>query len=187
MPKTKDVLLKEIIYKTEKIYGFLSGIQLKFTNGFSTPMFETQLAKDDNHEMKKVPVDPTREIRRVKVRYEEFPDRNTYIHGLAMEDKESNKIVDLIFANYRSRETTETIAEGHHIIGLQVNTKSHPDHISRLGFVVWGPTEHKRTPAKVKESKAKADFCKDLAINFIFLVFSLVPLAIAVIFIAELN
>jgi len=107
VPKTKDVKIKEIVYKTEKIYGFLSGIQLKFTNGFKTPMFETQLAKDDNHEEFTVQINPKRDVRFVKVRYEEFSDRNTYIHGLSFLDKGYGIIVDLTFANYRSREAQE--------------------------------------------------------------------------------
>ena len=39
VPKNKDVKVREIIYKTERNYGFLSGIKLKFTNGFETDMY----------------------------------------------------------------------------------------------------------------------------------------------------
>lgn len=66
---------------------------------------------------------------------------------------------------------------------MQVNDKSHPDHISRLGFIVWGNTEHIRKSKKDKESKANFDSCKDIGLNFFFLLISLVPLAVAFYFI----
>ena len=53
--------------------------------------------------------------------------------------------------------------------------------------MLWGEGPHKRTPKKEKESKASKDFCKDLTLNFVFLCFSLVPLAVAVYFVATLN
>ena len=49
-------------------------------------------------------MDPTKVIRTVKVRYDEFPDRNSYIYGLSFEGANKERIVDLNFVNYRSRE-----------------------------------------------------------------------------------
>ena len=68
--------IKEIWYKKEKIYGFLSGIQLHFANGFKTEMYETSLAKDEAHELKKVVLPDNTEISQIKIKYEEYPDRN---------------------------------------------------------------------------------------------------------------
>ena len=127
----------------------------------------------------------------MKVKYEEFPDRNTFIHGIEMEGKDDQnqvkKVFSETFAHYRGREDTFVIPEGHSIIGIQVNNKSHPDHISRLGFIVWGDSDHMRKSKKDKESKAKADFCKDIGLNFIFLLVSLVPLVVAFYFINGLS
>ena len=93
----------------------------------------------------------------------------------------------MTFANYRGRDDTCIVEEGQSIVGLQVNTKSHPDHISRLGFVVWGEGEHKRTPKKVKETTVSKNFCKDLVLNFVFLLFSIVPFGVALYFISVLT
>lgn len=54
VPSSVNIGIKEIWYRTEKIYGFLSGIQLHFTNGTKTEMFETSLAKEEDHKLKKV-------------------------------------------------------------------------------------------------------------------------------------
>ena len=154
-------------------------------------MFETQLAKDENHELKKVSLPENFKIISIKVKYEEFPDRNTFIHGLEMLGKDNEqvqkKVVDETFAHYRGREDTFNLDEGQQIIGIQVNTQSHHDHISRLGFVVWGNSEHMRKTKKFKESKASKDFCKDILMNFIFLLFSFVPLGVALFFIKDLS
>lgn len=93
---------------------------------------------------------------------------------------------DETFAHYRGREDTFNLEEGTSIIGLQVNTKAYPDHISRLGFIVWGNSEHVRKTKKFKETKAKQDWCKDLLMNLFFLIISLVPLAVSLYFIKEL-
>ena len=47
-------------------------------------MFETSLAKEENHQLRKVALPEDIRITSVKVKYEEFPDRNTYIHGIEM-------------------------------------------------------------------------------------------------------
>ena len=44
-----------------------------------------------------------------------------------------------------------------------------------------------RKSKKDKESKAKVDFCKDIGLNFIFLLLSLVPLAVAFYFIQGVS
>ena len=44
-----------------------------------------------------------------------------------------------------------------------------------------------RVTKKFKESKASTDFCKDVISNFVFLIFSLVPITIALYFIREIT
>ena len=46
-------------------------------------MFQTNNA--NNWEEKSARVDPTKKIGAIVVKYDEFPDRNTYIHGLSFE------------------------------------------------------------------------------------------------------
>ena len=191
VPKSKEVKIREINYKTERVYGFLSGIQLKFTCGFETEMFETALAREEHHEEYSVAIDTSCTVTTIKVRYEEFPDRNVYIHGIYLDgiNKEGHTIslFNQTFLNYRGREETFQIPEGHSIVGLQVNSKSDADHISRLGFVLWGPGPHARVSKKAKQDKSSQDARKDLLMNLVFMCVSLVPVSVAIYFITVLN
>ena len=86
MPKEKGFKISEVVYKKDPTFGFLSGIQLIFSNGFETEMFQTENAKNQPEYREKVPDQhKNREINCVKVKYDEFPDRNQYIHGLCFE------------------------------------------------------------------------------------------------------
>ena len=71
-------------------------------------MFETSLAKDENHEMKKVILPKDFTITQIKIKYEEYPDRNTFIHGLELMGKnkqsKDESIFNETFAHYRGRE-----------------------------------------------------------------------------------
>lgn len=51
-------------------------------------MFETARAKDEKHELKKVVLPDDYKITSIKIKYEEFPDRNTFIHGIEMLGKD---------------------------------------------------------------------------------------------------
>ena len=50
-------------------------------------MFETEAAKKQPAVTKDVPTDTP--ITNIKVKYDEFPDRNQYIHGLCFEGTEN--------------------------------------------------------------------------------------------------
>ena len=135
-------------------------------------------------------IDTSWTITQIKLKYEEFPDRNTFIHGLYLDgvkDGQTRSLFNKTFLNYRGREETFVIPDGHSIIGLQANTKSDPDHISRLGFVLWGPCPHKRVSKKSKIENSQQDFKKDILMNLLFMCFSLVPLSVAIYFITRLN
>ena len=86
LPRPQDIRLCAIVYKCDKVFGYLSGIKLILTNGYETPMFQAEGAKESPEN--RVEVDPNAEIRQIRVWFDEFPDRNTYIHGLAMDGPE---------------------------------------------------------------------------------------------------
>ena len=46
-------------------------------------MFETEGAKELPAE--KIDIDPQAEVRQIRVWLDEYPDRNTYIHGLCLD------------------------------------------------------------------------------------------------------
>ena len=79
-------------------------------------MFETSLAKDENHELKKVILPEGFTITQIKIKYEEYPDRNTFIHGLELTGKNKQNHTESIFnetfAHYRGREEKFHLAEG---------------------------------------------------------------------------
>ena len=84
-------------------------------------MFETQLAREEQHEEHTVAIDTSWTISQIKVRYEEFPDRNTYIHGIYLDGTKEGRTISLFnrtFLNYRGREETFAIPDGHSVIGL---------------------------------------------------------------------
>ena len=64
-----------------------------------------------------------------------------------------------------------------------VNTKSHSDHISRLGFVTWGPGADKRMTEQAKKSASNKAFGIDCLFNIWFLLFSALPMGMAAFFI----
>ena len=131
------------------------------------------------------------------MKYDEFPDRNQYIHGLCFEGSEeikyndfagrnggnTRKILDLKFCEFRNREDSVSIDVGKAIVGLQVNTTSHADHISRLGFLLWGEGESKRTKDDEKSSKAWKAGGIDFLFNIWFFLFSIAPLLVAAYFV----
>ena len=118
------------MYKQDPTFGFLSGIQLKFSNGFTTDMYETKNAKDQPEKTAKVPdMHKDKAITCIKVKYDEFPDRNQYIHGLCFEAEGAGaadhgryggraaapggvKIIDLKFCEFRNREDVANIPVG---------------------------------------------------------------------------
>ena len=184
-PHPANIRLSKINYKREKLNGYLSGIQFHFTDGSSTPMFQTEDAKEALEES--VELDPTAKVHQIRVWFDEYPDRNVYIHGLALDGEDGQNIVGLTFANFRSRQTTEVIAEGHSIIGLQVNTKAYPDHISRLGFVVWGPCENQKLSLNDRIKIVKCNRLKDKLVTFIYFLSSLVPVFAGLYFVQKLD
>ena len=126
-------------------------------------------------------------IKKAKVKYDEFPDRNQYIHAINFfsDNGGQNSMLNLEFCNYRNREDSSDLFEnsGEQIIGITVNTKSHSDHISRLGFVTWAPKEDKRLTPERKSSLTNKAFAIDCLFNIWFLLFSALPMGIAAFFI----
>ena len=148
-------------------------------------MFQTEDAKEAIEES--VDLDPTARVHQIRVWYDEYPDRNVYIHGLALDGENGQNIVGLTFANFRSRQTTEVIAEGHQIIGLQANTTAYADHISRLGFVVWGGCENKKLALHERIKIVKCNRLKDKLVTFLYFLCSIVPIAVGWYFVNKLD
>ena len=62
-PKLKQIRIVQINSKRH-----LSGIQLIFTENYSTPMFETRDSRNKGWEYKSISVDPSREIKKISLK-----------------------------------------------------------------------------------------------------------------------
>ena len=84
--------LSKILYK-EYYFGELSGIQLEFTNGHTTPMFQTEKAKrkDPLIQLKTVNVDTSKTIAAIAMKVAE----GNYLNGLQLIDTEGEFVVDV--------------------------------------------------------------------------------------------
>ena len=81
-------VLSAINYKQFSDFYSLSGIQLAFSNGISTPLFETSATYWD--ELKNVEVDTTRTIRYISLRF-----NSVAYEGLRLYDEQKDYILDL--------------------------------------------------------------------------------------------
>ena len=129
----------------------LSGIELIFTNGVSTPMFDTEKSTSD--EIKTIDIDINRPIVRI--------DMKTYadeIYGLRLVEKSYKPIPphdelakQPAQVSYICNEMWNTknpnlgrwwhfpIPEDQEIIGVECTRNSNDQYITRIGFLLWKP------------------------------------------------
>ena len=115
----------------------LAGIKFLFTNDTSTPWFETESmkkGKEGDIEELSHDVDPTREIREISMRL----SLNNALCALIMTDEKGEAIVDIEWetCEFGREWKAYNIPSGHNIIGVQANTTSDGNTISRLAFVL---------------------------------------------------
>lgn len=85
---SSDFQLSAINYKQFSDFYSLSGIQLEFSNGAQTPLFESEAAYWD--EINTVEIDQTRRIRYISLRF-----NNVAYEGIRLSDEEGLYILDL--------------------------------------------------------------------------------------------
>jgi len=113
--------LSKILYK-EYYFGELSGIQLEFTNGKQTPMFQTEKAKrkDPLIQLKKVNVDTSKTIAAIAMK---VADGN-YLNALRLIDTDGEFVVDVSWDGAEEDEDAgewirNEVPIGQEIIGIQ--------------------------------------------------------------------
>ena len=90
IPIFKDYKLNQINYKCEDDLLDLTAIQLIFTNGFSTPLYEVEGASTEQPDtMKSIRVDPERTIRWVSIKAD-----GPWTKGLRLIDELNETIVE---------------------------------------------------------------------------------------------
>ena len=80
--------LEKISYKTRQL-NRLAGIQLFFTEGFISPLFQTKNAQDN--EVKSILVDTTKQIRSISL----LIYTGVYYEGIRLFDEQGNAVVDV--------------------------------------------------------------------------------------------
>ena len=68
LPRYKSTRLASIIYKQVEDIGSLCAIMLVFTNGFKTPLFETLNVRNMRYDIKRINLDPKRQISRISLK-----------------------------------------------------------------------------------------------------------------------
>lgn len=92
MPLEKKILLKTIKIKQFENNKFLSAIQLEFTNGMSTPLFQSGIEEELGRQPKSLNIDPTRRIAQVSMNV-----HVSSIHGLRLLDDNGDYIIDIVW------------------------------------------------------------------------------------------
>ena len=139
----KPVKLQSIHWRNNDV---LKGMQLKFTNGIETPIFQKdaldarEAAGRANHgkwALKSVNLDTKRRISKVSVRVR--PEQY-FMDGMRLYDENDEMVIDLKWCDSKdSVWETRNIPDGYEIIGLYMSKKGHEEAIQSLGFNLWKP------------------------------------------------
>ena len=119
-------------------------MQLEFTGGFKSPIFETDKGKDLEIEWKTI--DEAKEIRKVSVYvYENKKQGFCLIQRLRFADENNNKLFEFIWSQDNDGHwVTHEVQKGSEIIGMYCNTENNS--IRMFSFITWEPTVITITP-----------------------------------------
>lgn len=137
MPLDKQIRLERITYKLNSTNQTLMAIQLGFTNGVETPLFEAK-GKCRSIPSISVDVDTSRTIRQLRM----FVSENYHMCKLKMIDEKGKNIVNLDWTNKydgRGKWLIRDIPHKKEIIGLYCTTAKYDFSIPCVGFILWTP------------------------------------------------
>ena len=144
---TKPMKLKAVKYKHRDNDHDLTAIQLVFSNGYKTPMFEcSSAASDSNLEIKTIKIDETKDISAIAMKIED----NTVIRGLKLISDDQEMLCDEMWCTYRPKDgtwKTKTLKNNEQIIGLEVNTQEN-DNAIQLRWILGAATDKAADEAK---------------------------------------
>ena len=123
----------------------LKGLQLKFTNGVETPVFQKDALEArvkagravGKWALKSADIDVSKKISKVsvKVRQDQY-----FMDGLRLIDEFGGNILDLKWCDSNDSEwQTRSVPEDKEIIGLYMSKKGHDEAIQSFGFILWTP------------------------------------------------
>ena len=133
---SNPVRLTKVSYKTKFGGNFpLAGIQLHFSNGMESPLYQTKDAIEREWEVKSREIfDKKRTIKKINVLVREY----AYIHRIKFVDEKDLPVLDLVFDDReQGRWGSCELEEGEGVVGIYCSTsESFPQCITRLGFIV---------------------------------------------------
>ena len=114
----------------------LSGIQLMFTNGVESPIFESDTSRD--RELTTIDIDISKSVRKLGL----LVSNSNYIFGIKLLDEKNREIIWEEWNGEVPGHITwkyQKIPEGQEIIGVYGNKTKGGYSIKQLGFVMWKP------------------------------------------------
>ena len=132
-PVYRRVKLSSVVFKLNSDKTPLMGIQLKFTNGVKSPLFQTASSVDVGR-AQEAEIDFERRIVRANV----FVSTSKKIYALQLVDDCGEYALDLTFDTGSGDWHCREIPADREIIGLYCNTDD-PHYIQNLGLILWTP------------------------------------------------
>ena len=145
----------------------LCAIQLEFSNGIKSPLYETKESKEKQFELKRAKFDHTQTIREISMKV----GQNAYdsFTGFKLND---GYIADVVWSetSENAKWVTQRVPDGNEIIGIQCDLEERT--IRRLRFALWNPDStiisNIRRRGQISDDKAYIDFdveksCKTLS------------------------
>ena len=117
---TKPMKLSSIRYKHRDDDYNLSAIQLAFTGGYKTPLFESEETKESGWEQKLIKIDPTKNIASLAMKISD----DGWLRGLKILSDEQETLCDVTWSTYRDdgKWVWKDLADNEQIMGIAVDT-----------------------------------------------------------------
>ena len=125
--------LNGIRYKHRDNDFNLSGIQLCFTNGYRTPMFESDETKESAQDNKLIKIDPEKNIAAIAMKV----DRDDWLRGLKLISDEQEVLCDVTWCSYRDdgRWIWKYLEDYEQIVGIAVDKETETEYIKATWLI----------------------------------------------------
>ena len=130
---SRPMKLNGIRYKHRDNDFNLSGIQLCFTNGYRTPMFESDETKESAQDNKLIKIDPEKNIAAIAMKV----DRDDWLRGLKLISDEQEVLCDVTWCSYRDdgRWIWKYLEDYEQIVGIAVDKETETEYIKATWLI----------------------------------------------------
>lgn len=138
LPLDKKIKLETLVWKN---YDNLMAMQLKFTNGVESPIFQKDAVEKEpatgSWAEKHADIDTSKSIRKVSIKVRKT---NNLMYAMRLTDDSGVHVVDVEWDTHSAAKwVTHDIPDGQEIIGLYMSKKGKSYDIQSLGFILWKP------------------------------------------------